>query len=748
MNARIRITALLAVLLAACLFWTACPSPSSPPPGVPEILVRQDARELGSWDTVLCGSAVEDTARDIAITIENTGTAALELTGDPLVAVSADAEGCFSIIAPPAASIAAGGSTTFTLRFIPATVGAKSAVLYLSCNDPACGELSLNASGEGTATPLPEIGLSGPLGALVADSGTYAFPSTLLGSYAETVFTIDNVGSADLNLSGSPKVEVIGGDTAMFTVEVQPTSPVAASDYTIFTLRFTPASLGAKGTTVYIANNDGNENPFNFTLSGTGTGLPEMAVKQGATELADGTGSYDFADTLVGGSVEAVFTIENTGTEALTLDGADRVALSGANADQFSVSSQPSSPVATSGSTTFTLYFAPTPSSGEKTATVSIANDDPDEDPYTFTVTGTAIEWHGIQAVDTTGNTGAYPRLIRFGNLILIAYYDLSNGVLRLAKSMDGGATWPATNLKTVDAAPGVGQYPAMAIINSGNTIYLSYYDASNYAIKFAKSTDGGATWPAASIKTVVDMASSGAQGTGIVLGGGGLCIAYTDAADNSLKLIKSTDGGATWPAASIKTIDATGSDPNLFANSGNVYVSYYGGSSSLKFAVSTDSGATWPAASIKILSSLGTEHSLFFESPYFYAAYQDRTNWRLRFKRSGDSGSTWPAADDKLVAATTMFGSTYPAVAGYGNNLYIAYYDYGNMDLKLAKSTDRGATWPAAQIRTVDSGGDVGGGGTNSIFVGANSQVGIAYWDGTNGDLKFAKSIDGGVSW
>jgi hypothetical protein len=74
-----------------------------------------------------------------------------------------------------------------------------------------------------------------------------------------------------------------------------------------------------------------------------------------------------------------------------------------------------------------------------------------------------------------------------------------------------------------------------------------------------------------------------------------------------------------------------------------------------------------------------------------------------------------------------------------------MSYYEGTNEDLKFAKSTDGGATWPAGNIKAVDSTGFVGA--FTSIAV-SGSNVYISYWDGTNSDLKFAKSIDGGATW
>src|SRR5690606_1184870 len=73
---------------------------------------------------------------------------------------------------------------------------------------------------------------------------------------------------------------------------------------------------------------------------------------------------------------------------ALQLTGTPRVVISGTDAADFTVSSVPSSPVATSGTTNFQITFDPS-ASGLRAATVTIANDDGDEYSYTFAIQGT-----------------------------------------------------------------------------------------------------------------------------------------------------------------------------------------------------------------------------------------------------------------------------------------------------------------------------------------------------------------------
>jgi len=124
---------------------------------------------------------------------------------------------------------------------------------------------------------------------------------------------------------------------------------------------------------------------------------PEMDVKGNNNSIMDGdttpsaTDYTDFGSADVSsGTVDRVFTIENTGTADLRLTNTPKVSISGANASDFSVTSDPASPVIPSDSTTFTIQFNPS-AAGVRTATISIANNDADENPYNFDIQGTGI---------------------------------------------------------------------------------------------------------------------------------------------------------------------------------------------------------------------------------------------------------------------------------------------------------------------------------------------------------------------
>ena len=148
----------------------------------------------------------------------------------------------------------------------------------------------------------------------------------------------------------------------------------------------------------------------------------EIAIFGNGNEITSGdttpsvTDDTDFGATLVGNIITKTFTIENSGLDPLTLTGASPyVVISGANAADFSVSVIPSSSIAESGgTTTFEITFQPS-ALGIRTASISIANNDADENPYTF-----AIQGEGIICTSTVSISSISPASGPVGTLVTI----------------------------------------------------------------------------------------------------------------------------------------------------------------------------------------------------------------------------------------------------------------------------------------------------------------------------------------
>jgi len=577
---------------------------------------------------------------------------------------------------------------------------------------------------------------------------TFDFGQLDVGESKEVVFTIRNLGKVQLTISS---VALSGTGATIFSLVQQVAgSLVEGEKEGSFTLKCAPVSAGSLSAAIAISSNDPNESSYSFTVTATAVvpNAPEMNVLQGTSSIPDNTGSHTFDPTMLTSFTDVIFTIENLGIANLYLSGSPKVQVGGTHASMFTLMGDPPSPVAPSGSTDFTIRFSPSEEVGLKSATVSITNDDTNENPYNFTLLGTATEWHGIQTVDSTGFVGSYTSIAVSGGNVCISYQDGTNADLKFAKSTDGGATWPAGSIKTADATGDVGSHSSIAV--SGSDVYISYtlsLVTPGDHLRFAKSTDGGATWPAGSIKTV-DSANDVGQYTSIAVDGSNVYISYYDQTNADLKFAKSINGGDSWLAGNIKTVDSTGffgSYTSIAVNGSNVYISYYGGADGLKVAKSIDGGATWEASDINNVDAAGGwDTTIAVSGSVVHIGYYVDATSDLKYAKSLDGGATWLPGNIKTVDSAGSVGR-YASIAYSASNVYIGYFVAGTNDLKFAKSSDGGDTWLPGDIKTVDSADSVG---SDVSLAASGSNVYISYRDGTNSDLKFAKSSDGGTTW
>jgi lysophospholipase L1-like esterase len=119
-----------------------------------------------------------------------------------------------------------------------------------------------------TVNGVPEIAVEQPTGTGLTDGGsTIDFGNVAVDGNNSHTFTIKNLGAA--NLTGLT-ITLNGANSAEFTITAPPTAPVAPGGSTTFTVKFSPAALGARAAALHIASNDADENPFDISLTGTG----------------------------------------------------------------------------------------------------------------------------------------------------------------------------------------------------------------------------------------------------------------------------------------------------------------------------------------------------------------------------------------------------------------------------------------------------------------------------------------------
>jgi len=335
--------------------------------------------------------------RTRTFTIQNTGTAALTISGTtPYVTITGADASEFSVTTPPSSSVAASGSTTFIVTFNPSSVGTKTATITIGNNDSDEGIYTYFIQGDGITTKnLVVSNLTTPSAA----NGTYTYQGL------SNEFPYWKHSSSNYYLYNS--LSKVITDQHFWYIDNN-TDPVAYN---------------------FNSDNNGeNASPVNVTSwsvsngnAGTPTiqyAEPEINITGNTLTIGDGDATpsiYDYSDLgwTTSGSITRTYTIQNLGTETLTLTGTSPYVIKGGtDASQFSITTPPAATIVAGGSTTFQVTFTPTASIGVRTATLSIANTDADENPYNFSIQAGL----GISPVVTTQAVGSISSTTATGN--------------------------------------------------------------------------------------------------------------------------------------------------------------------------------------------------------------------------------------------------------------------------------------------------------------------------------------------
>ena len=128
-------------------------------------------------------------------------------------------------------------------------------------------------------------------------------------------------------------------------------------------------------------------------ISITGNGNPII----NGSSSPDISNDTNFEGVTVGEEKLVTYTVINSGIVDLTLTDSPAVVITGDA--EFTLDTDADSPIAPAGNTTFKISYVPT-AAEVNTATISIANNDDDEDPYTFDIAGTGIATSGALVTD------------------------------------------------------------------------------------------------------------------------------------------------------------------------------------------------------------------------------------------------------------------------------------------------------------------------------------------------------------
>jgi hypothetical protein len=338
-------------------------------------------------------------------TVKNAGNATLTLS-DPITLPSG-----FTLVSDfGSTSLAPSATTTFSVQLTAAAAGIYSGTLSFGTNDSNNNPYSFTILGTVANKVIlddDQAGFTATSGWQFASGGGFSqyYNSDthyILGqpSSSETatwsfnvapgVYEVSATWVADPNRASNAQYTIALGSTVLGTATVnQRNAPNGFSDGGALW-----QDLGAGQFTVTSAGS------LTVQLAGTGNGYliadamrvqfvrnlsngPVAQVYDGSTLIADGSGSDNFGTTFVGLPVAKTFTVKNAGNATLTLS--DPITLpSGFTL----VSDFGSTSLAPGASTTFVVQLTAA-AAGSYSGTLSFGTNDSNNNPYSFTVSGT-----------------------------------------------------------------------------------------------------------------------------------------------------------------------------------------------------------------------------------------------------------------------------------------------------------------------------------------------------------------------
>ncbi|MCD4655992.1 MAG: choice-of-anchor D domain-containing protein [Planctomycetes bacterium] len=253
------------------------------------------------------------------------------------------------------------------------------------------------------------------------------------------------------------------------------------------TVCFTPTTIYEVYACLEITHASLTENPAIVELIGN-TGIQDIEVSPI---------SYDFGQINVGETSSAqTFTIENMGSADLSISNVEFI--SGDISDFAIDDTQLINNLKPSESTTFDVTFTPT-NNGNRSAVISITSNDPDENPFSFTIigrgymAGSDFNGDGYQDVivgalrDDDGGINIGCAYIFFGSSNWDSSIDASNADVKLIGNLHGYFGWSAATAGDVnndgydDVIIGAS---GCVFIFFGNSNWNSIIDASNADVK------------------------------------------------------------------------------------------------------------------------------------------------------------------------------------------------------------------------------------------------------------------------
>ncbi len=369
------------------------------------------------------GNVAVGSNQTVPVSVTNTGGAAVTVS-------SAAASGTgFSFTGPTLpVTLNAGQSATFTAKFAPTVTGGATGALTINSN---AGNATLTVALSGTGVAQGQLG---------SNPSSFNFGNVQDGTSKSMTGSLTNSGGTSLTITAAT-ASGTGFSLSGLTLPLT----LTAGQSTSFTVLFSPTVAGAVTGNVSITST-GSDSNLSIPLSGTGVTAGTLAANP--TSLA-------FGNVLVGSGSNLTETLTNTGGSSLTISAAT------ANGTGFSLSglTLPLT-LASGGTTSFTVRFAPS-ASGGASGNVNITSNGSNPSlniplsgtgvtPGTLTANPTTLAFGSVQVGNTTNlsetvtNTGGSSVTISQAN-VTGAAFSISGLTLPVTLSGGQSITFTAT---------------------------------------------------------------------------------------------------------------------------------------------------------------------------------------------------------------------------------------------------------------------------------------------------------------
>ncbi|MBI5747948.1 MAG: hypothetical protein HZA00_02405 [Nitrospinae bacterium] len=283
--------------------------------------------------------------------------------------------------------------------------------------------------------------------------------------------------------------------------------------------------------------------------------------------------------------------------------------------------------------------------------------------------------------------------------------------------------------ISSIDSTGDVGEYSSIAI-DSNNKTHISYYDKTNYALKYATNVSG--SW----ITSVIE--NTNMKYTSIAIDSNNIVhIVYYESVYGDLKYV--TNASGSWIISTIDSAGNVGEYPSIAVDSNNkVHISYYDNNSTMSaIKYATNILGSWVTSTIALsdnwrwgyYSSIALDSNNKVHISYCFA-YSSSSMAFGTLAYATNVSDVWVTS---LIDSSTWGEGVYSSIAIDSNNkAHISYNSNSSGALKYTTNTS--SSW---NIATIDTNGYF-----TSIKVDSNNKVHISYSSPDN--LKYATNISG----